>query len=308
MRGRPLVAIAVLFFSHAAYADDNASRADALFQEATALVQQGRYADACPKLEESQSIDPAVGTQFNLADCYEHVGRTATAHALFMEVARVAKLAGKFEREKSARERADALAPKLGHLTILVTSEVPGLEVHVAKKTVAKDDWGKPMPEDAGTYAIVATAPEHASFEAQAIVADGATQTITIPALVSTAPPPPPPAPPPPPPKSSTMKTLALVSAGVGVAGVAVGTIAGVIAISKHSDADRDCPKDTYHFNCPTQAGTDAWNASTSAGNISTIGFIVGGVGLAGAAVLWIAAPKTQVAVGPSSLFLRGAF
>jgi hypothetical protein len=106
------------------------------------------------------------------------------------------------------------------------------------------------------------------------------------------------------------MKTLAIVAAGVGVAGVAVGSIAGVIAIGKHSDADRQCPKDTYHGQCPTQEGADSWNAARSAGNVSTIGFVIGAAGLAGAVVLWIAAPKASVAagVGPSSLVVRGAF
>src|SRR4029077_16363436 len=85
---------------------DTSSRADKLFEEAKTLVEKGRYDEACPKLEESQSLDPAVGTQFNLADCYEPVGKTASANALFSEVARIAKLAGKFEREKSARDRA----------------------------------------------------------------------------------------------------------------------------------------------------------------------------------------------------------
>jgi hypothetical protein len=315
---RPLVAscvvLAALFVSSAARADDKPARADALFKEAKALVAQGRYADACPKLEESQSIDPAVGTQFNLADCYEHLGRTASAHALFTEVARVAKLAGKFEREKSARERADKLAPKLGRITIVVTAEVPGLEIQIAQKPLPKSDWGSAIPEDAGTYAVVASAPDHAPFETQAVVADGETRTIAIPALVSTAPPPPPPRsglgvdPPPRPRGESAIVTMVFVSAGVGLAGVAVGTVAGIVAIAKHSSADKDCPKDTYHGNCPTQSGADEWNAATTAGTISTIGFVAGAVGIAGTVVFVLSIPKANVAVGPSSILVRGSF
>lgn len=50
---------------------------------------------------------------------------------------------------------------------------------------------------------------------------------------------------------------------------------------------------------CPDQASSDKWSDAGSTGNISTIGFIVGGVGLAGAAALWFTAPST--ASGPSA-------
>ena len=100
--------------------------AEALFQEARALVEKGRYQDACLKLAESHRLEPAVGTQFNLADCYEHIGRTASAYAMFHEVAAIARAAGKFERERGARDRATSLEPKLARVRIVVTSDASG--------------------------------------------------------------------------------------------------------------------------------------------------------------------------------------
>ena len=41
------------------------------FDEGMKLLDQGKTADACPKLEESQRLDPAMGTQFRLAECWE---------------------------------------------------------------------------------------------------------------------------------------------------------------------------------------------------------------------------------------------
>ena len=66
-------------------------------------MQQGKYAEACPKLEESMRLDSGIGTQFNLADCNEHIGKLATAWAGFLDVAAAAKAASQPDREKVAR-------------------------------------------------------------------------------------------------------------------------------------------------------------------------------------------------------------
>src|SRR5258708_31530603 len=61
--------------------------AQALFDAAKRLVHEGRFAEACPKLEESQKLDPAIGTHYALADCYEKAGRLATAWVAYLDVA-----------------------------------------------------------------------------------------------------------------------------------------------------------------------------------------------------------------------------
>ena len=65
--------------------------AQSLFEQAKRLMNEGNYAEACPKLEESQMLDKGMGTQFHLASCYEQIGRTASAWALFVEVAAAAR-------------------------------------------------------------------------------------------------------------------------------------------------------------------------------------------------------------------------
>jgi hypothetical protein len=285
------------------------SSAEQLFQEARALVEKGDYAAACPKLEASQQLDPAVGTQFNLADCYEHVGRTATAYALFEEVARIARAAGKFERERSAKERAVALQPKLARIHLDVKATAPGLELRIDDVLVAKSAWSEPFPIDPGAHRIAASAPAHASWESTIAVEEGRLVEEVVPELVDTsvhvAPAPLVIASP-----SSTQKTVALVAGGIGIAGIAVGAIAGFVAVSKRSSAQSECPSDVYAFRCPTQSGTAAWNSATTAGNVSTVSFIAGGVFLAGAAVLWFTAPssRTRVSASLSSVRLEGSF
>lgn len=281
------------------------SNAETLFQEARALVEKGNYVEACPKLEESQRLDPAVGTQFNLADCYEHVGRTATAYALFKEVAAIARAAGKFEREKNAKERVLALEPKLARVRLVVDAKAPGLELKIDDAEIERARWAEAFPIDPGSHRVVANAPGHRTFEAPFAAREGSSIDVPVPELVDLQP------------KNVTVvdgseptrkpSVLTYVAGGVGVAALATGTITGILAVSKHSDAESACPKDVYAFRCPTQAGTDSWNEATTFGNVSTIAFVVAGVALAGAAVLYFTTPKTRKQTA-SSLLLEGRF
>jgi hypothetical protein len=111
-----------------------------------------------------------------------------------------------------------------------------------------------------------------------------------------------------------TQKVLALVAGGLGVVGVGVGAVFGVMAMSKKSDAQNSCPGPGTA--CATQNGVSKWSDAASAGNVSTIGFIVGGVGLAAAGVLWFtatapsasAATAAQVGLGPGGIQVKGTW
>ena len=100
-----LVACCAVVSSHAARAEDE-TPARALFKQGRALANEGKYAEACPKFEESLRLEVGVGTQFNLADCWEHVGKTASAQKLFLGAAASAKAAGQVEREPPQLEPA----------------------------------------------------------------------------------------------------------------------------------------------------------------------------------------------------------
>src|SRR5687768_11961206 len=94
--------------------------AQALFDDARRLINEGRFPEACPKLEESQRLDPAWGTLINLADCYEKTGRTATAWTQYMEVAAGAEQSGQADRARVASERARQLESRLSKLSVVV--------------------------------------------------------------------------------------------------------------------------------------------------------------------------------------------
>jgi hypothetical protein len=107
-----------------------------------------------------------------------------------------------------------------------------------------------------------------------------------------------------------TQRAVALVVAGVGVAGVAAGAALGVVTIGKKHDAMNECPQDP----CLTQHGSDLWSSATTSGNVATALLAVGGAALATGAVLWFTArpsdeeASAQVGIGPGTLQLRGSW
>src|SRR5579859_276986 len=274
---------------------ENRAAAQALFDQGRTLLKSGRAQEACPKFEESQRLDPGVGTQLNLADCYERTGRTASAWTLYIDVASAARQAGQEERAALANQRAAALRDKLSRLVIAVPKEarVAGLVVERGSLTVGEAQWGAPMPVDPGAQTLKVSAPGKSSWHTTIdIAADGSTKSITVPVLqnapvaeatsagasaggdLGTAKP------------SSSQKTIAFVAGGVGIAGLAVGGIFGGIAMSKKSNAGCDGNV------CSSDDQQATYKDAQKAGNLSTIAFAVGGAALAGAVVLYFTAPK----------------
>jgi hypothetical protein len=207
------------------------------------------YADACPKFEESLRLDNGMGTQFNLAHCWEKLGRTASAWALFLDVAAAARAGNQTQREVAARERAKSLEPKLTRMRIQVSDPAPGTQVVRDGQEVGKAAWGTGVPIDPGQHVVRVTAPGKEDWSNEVDVpATSRTFTVAVPALKDApiAPPQvqPEPAPLHTPPVeadvqapssggSNGQKLTALVVGGAGVAVAAVGTI---FAIQSRSD------------------------------------------------------------------------
>jgi hypothetical protein len=133
--------------------------AEALFVEGKRLMQGHDYGAACPKLAESQRLDPSGGTIFALALCYEGAGKTASAWATFNEALSEARRDQRADREAAAAEHVHALEQKLTRLRIDVPHPIPGLEVVRNGVPVGQVLWGTPIPLDPGRYTFEAHAP-----------------------------------------------------------------------------------------------------------------------------------------------------
>jgi hypothetical protein len=279
--------------ARAASPEDQAA-AQALFDDAKELVKGGKAAEACPKFEESQRLDPGLGTQLNLADCYERVGRTASAWTIYVEVAPAARREGQDARAEHAVARAAALKPLLAKLTIVVPPErrVAGMNVTRDTTLVREAQWSVAIPVDPGQHTIIVEAPGKEPWQTSLDVPAQSANTVTVPVLkdaprdASPASSPGTAGRPGDPNAGRTQRIGGLALAGAGVVGVGLGAFFGLRAMSKKDDAGCD------GNSCPDVESRDLYEDAQSAGNVSTIGFIVGGLAVAGGAVLYFTAPK----------------
>jgi len=296
------------------------SRAAAtLFYDARALMKKGQLTAACAKFEESLRLDHGIGTEFNLADCNERLGKIATAWSGFQRVAAFARTANQPERERIARARANALEAILPRLVIEVPSPEPALEVKVDGRPVSPDRWGAPLPVDPGMHAIVASAPGREPYRLSISAARGAVARVTIPralpagavALVPAAAAPAPASDgvtsetiltsaslssedlrgprEPEADRGRAQRTAAYVIGGVGLAGLGVAAAFGLDSIAKSDRASSHCAGDV----CDAE-GVGLRDDALRSGNVATVATVLGGVALASGIVLLVIAPTTS--------------
>jgi hypothetical protein len=311
----------------AAYAGDSPA-AQELFETGKQLVAQGRYDEACPKFAESERLDPGIGTKFHLADCWQRVGRTASAWALFREVESDAHAQRQTARERVARDRASALAPFVSKLLIRPgdTERLPDADVRRDGVEVDRAQWDAPVAVDPGSHIVAVSAAGKQPWQAAIEVPpQGKIVTVDVPPLLdlpaaAMAPhpvaiglaPAPPPAPPPPPPpapgpsgvaeamppavpdvpryesRGGAQRAVGWIFLGAGVVGLAGGGYFTVQWLNDHDEAGVHCSGQICDA-AGTQYRSDAHSQETAA-------IAAGG---AGAGAMLIGAILIATAPGP---------
>ena len=299
----------VSVFLGSAHAVAQEAAADALFDSARAAMGKGDFDRACEQFRASDKLDPAAGTELNLADCEEKRGRLASAWVQFRTVEE--KLRPNDARVVVAHGRAEALRARVPKLTLTLAPNAPrGSTVRDGNVELGSAAFGIPLPLDPGTHQLLLSAPgfESRSFaillsagEARTVVlspgarmsAPSAPHRIALPAEPSTSHD-----------VTSTgagRRTLGFALGGVGVAGLSAGAVAGALMLGKKRAVDDGCK--------PDKSCTDAGLAAAhSAGNlqiVANVGWVVGAAALgAGAFFLLTSGPRsrpsTSVALGPS--------
>jgi len=178
---RWLAALVIVLSASRAYAD--ATTAAAAFKQAEELKRQNKWAEACPLFEASYNADPQLGVLLNLADCNEHIGRTATAWAELNDAIGLAHSKQDARREALARKHADALAPKLAKLKVKAPAKlIPGLVVKRGTVDITAL-VGSEIPIDPGDHEIIASAPGYVESKQKVTIAPSSTSDLEIPAL-----------------------------------------------------------------------------------------------------------------------------
>jgi hypothetical protein len=274
--------------------------AQMLFEEGRTLMDAKHYEKACPKLAESQRLDPAFGTLLNLGRCYEFMGKTASAWINYLEAVATAKKQGRADRDGMALKLADALRPQISKITIMVPNQVPGLEILRGGAVVREAQWGSAVPVDPGEYTLEAKAPGWKPWSKKVTVRPKADMVeVTVPALARDE-------------KSDssgknegaegdgTVPTaLGWTAIGLGLVGGAVGVVLRLAALSKDAASDDYCNPNN-DAQC-LQAGVDLRAEAQQLQLGSLIGWIGGGAFLVTGIVLVLAAPSgpdTEEATG----------
>jgi tetratricopeptide (TPR) repeat protein len=312
-----LVAVSGLTNAQNAQAQTTSDKAaaEALFDRGLSLLKEGKYQEACERLEQSQAIERGIGTMLYLAECYEKIGRSASAWALFREAASSAQAAGQSERAEAGRRRAEKLEKGLSRLTVQVPSSnrVPGLTVQDNGSALLAGVWGVALPVDPGVHRIEASAPGYTPWSSEVKVEDraasaelsvpllvkdpnaavavvpaagaaasqagaGAAATSSAPTQAASKPE-----------RMSTARIAAIALGAAGVVGIIVGAATGGVAMSKKSDYEDYQKANDGECNAGCRAASqDAHNL----GNVSTAMWAVGGALLAGGLVTFFVAPK----------------
>lgn len=292
--------------------------ADAAFKRGRELLKAGKYADACVEFEHSQKLDPALGTEFNIAQCSEKTGKLARALELYRGMLARDTNA---DRKKIVADAIPKLEARVPHLLVKVATPPPGfaLTIQVINSGLPPRalEPNKAIEIDFGEYALVAKSPDWT--QNVRIDTEGKTTTLEVPtagASVVTKPtivtpltagstsnstsrststessegPIDEPSPP-----KSKRKLFGTIGMGVGGAALAGGVVLGIMARGKWNDAKDVCGGGT---SCATEADRDRANKlgdqASSRARLSTIfvgaGIVAAGVGV----VLFVTAPSSE--------------
>jgi hypothetical protein len=302
------VALCLLLATPLAHAGDAA--AEALFRAGREAAQKEDYATACARFEESNRLDPAVGTVFNIAHCREKLGQVASAWQRYREARD--RLPADDERTAVVAQRIAMLEPRLPKMTLHMTSRHPSAVILRDGVQVGSASLGLSLPVDPGRHEIIVRVRGHVDRRINFEIKEAEQQELTL----EPGPPLPTmddtvyeagankatPAPAAPAPSTSSQRTWGFVVGGIGVAGLATSLAAGVMVLSKKDTVSRECSDKLC-----TRAGLRAAESGHTLSTVSTVAFAVGVLGVAAGTYLILTAPngkeraRLELRAAPSS-------
>ncbi|HTJ84074.1 MAG TPA: hypothetical protein VL400_20280 [Polyangiaceae bacterium] len=308
----PLV-LALALVQAPSFAQSDADKATArqLGVEGQEALDRKDFKTAEDRYKRADQLFHAPTIALGLARAYAGTGKYVAAQETYNRLIREGAPAGAppaFQKAvEDAKAEVGAVSAKIGSVVISVTG-ADSPKVTLDDQPFSTAALGVKRPVDPGTHVVKATADGYKPAEAKFVVSEAGTATASLAlekdpnAVVAPAGSGVPAATPAaagpqgeqPHPGvdvgtqgGSSNKTIGFVALGVGGVGLVVGAITGIMAIGKHSDLDKACTDGK----CTDDKKSDVDSYNTI-GTISTVGFIVGGVGVAAGAILLLTAPK----------------
>ncbi|AKT36488.1 PEGA domain-containing protein [Chondromyces crocatus] len=265
------------------------AEAQSLTTQGRNALRQQRFADAIDPLTRAVELAPTPQLKLELAQALSGAQRLVEASKILHEIGNApAETPQAKQTQAAARKMVSEVEARIPWIQIAVLGPKEG-EARIlidGKETDASFE----VPIDPGEHTVRVEAEGFKPVERQPALAEGEHLELeltlepdgSVEKEVEPAPLPPPK------PRRST-PTLAMVAFGAGGLGVAVGSLFGILAFTETSAAKEHCAGNI----CPnTPDVVSSRDAALRNGTISTVGFVVGGVGLAAGAVLLLTAPK----------------
>jgi tetratricopeptide (TPR) repeat protein len=296
------IAILALLASVASADSANKKRADQLFADGRRYLQTKEYALACTAFEQSQQADPAIGTQLNIALCYEEWGHVVAALHAFEEAERLAT-AKKDNRAKEAHKKVEELGPKVPRLAVSVPASTdPSAMFLLDGKEIERAALTTELLLEVGDHAIEVRVPGSPPKTTKLALAIGEHKRLEldVPKVVVA----PPPLPPPPvePPRKKNRLYAAIGLGGGGVLALGTASIVALVARSDYANAISSCP----NYTCTTKKAYDQTQTARSHADVAT-GVAIGGLALVGAGVYLFLTSRGERRVSAAPLLSPGA-
>jgi hypothetical protein len=258
-----------------------------LNKEGKELRAKGDLQGALVKLRAAHELGKTPITGIELAKTQVMVGQLVEARETCLGIARVPIAPDETERSSTARDEAQKLAeevrPRIPTIVIKLTGvpagKVPTLLVD--RIPVAASQVGEARKVNPGRHEIAAKQGQGAEATAIVEVAEAETKEVVLqvpPEPVVAEPQPGPGGPPPPGAPATEMRPRYGVAVGGFVlagAGLVVGTVTGLVVLSKKDKLETQCP----NHECSNPFHGNLESAQTMA-TVSTVAFVVGGIGV----------------------------
>ncbi len=258
-------------------AEDKES-ARVVFGLALGLREQGKLHEALEKFLLANSLYSTPITALELGKTHFALGQWVAASAAFESVAKIPVRSSESEKSASARAEAEKnateLRPRIPELTVNVVglAKYEAVVISIDGVVVPKAGTTTVQLVDPGKHVVALRLAGSKSPTAEVTLVEGDRKQVTlvVPAAESV------PILDVPRPRSNTPKTspLVYVGFGIGVTGVLVGAVTGTVALTKASSVKGQCVGSA----CPPEVADDL-DLSRKMGNVSTVSFVVGGLG-----------------------------